>query len=583
MKKCLHLLLLLLWVFATYSCSSKKDDPATPQSAGDGISERSWKEGETVTYAEGETINLTFTANGDWTATFTQPLCEISPDKGTSGTQHVSVKMLKAAYSETDLKIKVEGYPFEASLHIQRKMDDKVDREANEQMDAMLRSYYLWNDEYKKLTPDFGVPYDEFLDNTLMNMTTNTLDKKQYIDSDGKPYYRLFSFVQKVDRTLSRAAAVGKVNKEKKRSFGFTNFLAGLYSEKNDVFLCVQGVYPDTPAALAGIGRGTMITKIDGQALTTANWRELYLRLAQPSAGATVTVEDSNKKEYDLTVAEMPLNPVLKTEVDTRNGHRIGYLCYDNFDAGFDEELFEAFRTLKQANVTDLIVDLRYNGGGYVMSADMMSSCIAGSACNGKVFASYRYNDDRMKNQYNGKRPEELFSYDKYKNLDNISLAAGALNMNRVYLLVGGSTASASELVINSLKGIGIDVVLIGTTTVGKNVGMEGRRLTTSEGNQYEFYPITFQSYNAQGEGDYEHGFTPTGANLIDERHPNGQYFEGYGAYGTTDDVLYARALTLITGETITPPAAVTRTAPHAMHPARVLYAPEPRVQGMIK
>ena len=100
-----------------------------------------------------------------------------------------------------------------------------------------------------------------------------------------------------------------------------------------------------------------------------------------------------------------------------------------------------------------------------------------------------------------------MFAYSNYENLAT-SLSAGALNLQHVYCIVDSGTASASELVINSLKGIDVEVTLIGKRTTGKNVGMEPVEYTIRN-NVYEVVPITFQIYNAKGVGDYENGFTP--------------------------------------------------------------------------
>lgn len=94
-------------------------------------------------------------------------------------------------------------------------------------------------------------------------------------------------------------------------------------------------------------------------------------------------------------------------------------------------------------------------------------------------------------------RPIQKFAYSQYDNLST-SLSAGGLNLQKVYCLVTDDSASASELVINALRGIDIEVILIGTTTHGKNVGMEGVELTAGT-DKYLFFPITFQAYNAKG------------------------------------------------------------------------------------
>lgn len=195
------------------------------------------------------------------------------------------------------------------------------------------------------------------------------------------------------------------------------------------------------------------------------------------------------------------------------------------------------------------------NGGGHTMSANLIATCIAGTASQGKVFSSLRYNDERMA-KLNNKREDELFAYSSYPNLGT-SLSAGSLNLPRVYCLVGNGTASASELVINSLEGIDLDVILIGEKTTGKNVGMEYEEYTVRN-NTYRVVPITFQSYNAKGFGEYEKGFEPD--ILMDETNPYNEQgvFYIHKDYGNNEEPLYAKAIELITG---TNPAPQTRSA----------------------
>ena len=188
---------------------------------------------------------------------------------------------------------------------------------------------------------------------------------------------------------------------------------------------------------------------------------------------------------------------------------------YSAFESGFDQELFDVFKEFKSQNITELILDLRYNGGGDVTSANLMSSCIAGDFCVDKTFASYM---KALGNQ----RPIQKFAYSQYDNLST-SLSAGGLKLQKIYCLVTDDSASASELVINALRGIDIEVILIGTTTHGKNVGMEGVELTAGT-DKYLLFPITFQAYNAKGFGDFENGFTPDYE--INENQPNGEYFD---------------------------------------------------------
>lgn len=302
----------------------------------------------------------------------------------------------------------------------------------------------------------------------------------------------------------------------------------------------------------------------NGKKINNNNINNFYYDILSPDATINYTLTEdvveggtiTGQKEYTITSKATYNNPVIFSNVkEDIEGHRIGYLVYSGFEAGFDQELFNVFKDFKNKNVTDLILDLRYNGGGHTMSANLIATCIAGTASQGKVFSSLRYNDERMA-KLNNKREDELFAYSSYPNLGT-SLSAGSLNLPRVYCLVGNGTASASELVINSLEGIDLDVILIGEKTTGKNVGMEYEEYTVRN-NTYRVVPITFQSYNAKGFGEYEKGFEPD--ILMDETNPYNEQgvFYIHKDYGNNEEPLYAKAIELITG---TNPAPQTRSA----------------------
>lgn len=154
------------------------------------------------------------------------------------------------------------------------------------------------------------------------------------------------------------------------------------------------------------------------------------------------------------------------------------------------------------------------------------------------------------------------------------------MSLKRIYCLVSGTTASASELVINSLRGIDIEVVLIGSKTTGKNVGMEPAEIVIGK-NTYEVTPITFQSYNAKDFGDYEQGFTPDIP--FDEEDPEGDgYFNDYIDYGNLNEPLLGRAIQEITGQV----PSNTRSSKASGIKGKVLKMPaifRPGHDGMIK
>ncbi len=244
-----------------------------------------------------------------------------------------------------------------------------------------------------------------------------------------------------------------------------------------------------------------------------------------------------------------------------------------------------------------MVLDLRLNGGGHVISADLIASCIAGARCDGRVFAYYRYNRERMAAQKETKEFDERegkycerFSYgSRYYGVD---LKRYALDLQRLYVIVSEQTASASELVINSLRGIDLDVVLIGERTEGKNVGMEGINGLTDGTLLYQYAPITFQSYNAKGEqaagSDYSNGFAPDYEvldwNWSGPSTDGNRYFDGLRDFADPTEPCLAKALELITGTKATAtPATRAADAPRAL-PRRIALPPVPgRQSGMLE
>lgn len=569
MKKLQNLRLLSLLVILLSLSTSCKDDDSLLN--GSGITEQSWSTGQTYFASAEQTLTFTFTTQSSWTAqSSSTALLSLDTYAGNSGNNTLKVTVHNSSDQQATITIKVNGYSSTGTIKVQLSDNDIQGYEINYSVDQYLKEKYLWNDEYKTLTPTFDQAYDDFLENTLMSMTTNTLDKKLY-NNGSESYYSLFSYIQKIDPDLqSTRSAIEKKTQE--YNYGFINLLPVYNSTEKGYYIsfAVQGVHKESSADEAGIKRSVEITHIDNQLITENNWRQYYLKLLQPTSASTVVVKDDKGKSYTINSGPIYVNPVIYHQVK----NRIGYLVYSSFSSGFDQELFEVFKQFKNENITDLILDLRYNGGGDVRSANLIASCIAGETCIGKTFASYRYNQERMEALGN-KRDIEKFSYSNYQNLNNISLSAGGLNLRRVYCLVTNNTASASELVINSLEGIGIDVILIGNTTRGKNVGMEGVELTAGT-DKYLLFPITFQAYNAAGYGDFENGFTPDF--VIDENNPHGKNFEGYIDFGKDDETLYAKAMSQITG---TDAASIIRSSRQAK--GQVIAQPTIGRIGMIK
>ena len=162
----------------------------------------------------------------------------------------------------------------------------------------------------------------------------------------------------------------------------------------------------------------------------------------------------------------------------------------------FTKELEFTLNQLKEAKITDLILDLRYNYGGSVPVSCYLSSAIAGTANNGKVFTSLERSTTKQ-------REDIKFGTDY-----ELGVSPVDLGLNRVIVIMSEETASSSELLISSLKGIDFDVYTVGSKSEGKNVGMEVQTLTAG-GGTYEFAPITFRTYNAKNWCDYADGMMP--------------------------------------------------------------------------
>ena len=278
-------------------------------------------------------------------------------------------------------------------------------------------------------------------------------------------------------------------------------------------------VEPNSPAARASLGRGARILSIDGFEVQSANAREavdaLNAGLYPSSEGETheFSVQDLGSDEprsVILRATEIESDPVQHVQVLNTDSGPVGYMLFNAFIAPAERELIDAARDLEARNITDLVLDLRYNGGGYLDIASQLGFMVAGpSAAQGRVFETLRFNDKhRSRNPITGEllRPA-LF----HATSIGLTVPSGrplpSLNLPRVFVLTGPGTCSASESVINSLRGIDVEVIQIGATTCGKPYGFYA---TDNCGTTY--FSIQFQGVNAKGFGDYPDGFSP--ANL---------------------------------------------------------------------
>jgi hypothetical protein len=302
------------------------------------------------------------------------------------------------------------------------------------------------------------------------------------------------------------------------QTLGYGVFVAGFeVAGQPDQPLLVRYIEPKSPAALAGVARGDRIMAINGRPASDIIAADDFSVLTPSNPGETITLNLGDGREVTLTAAVFDLTPVSTTAVVTSpGGRKLGYVLVKDMISQADGPLATAFQGFKAQGVNDVVIDLRYNGGGLVSTAGLVASGVA-AGHSGRTFASLLYNDRHASSN-------ETFVF---KDLAN------ALAMSRVYVLTGSRTCSASEQVINGLRGVGIDVIAIGDTTCGKPVGF----LPNDDGCGTTYSAVNFESVNARLEGRYFDGFAPTCPVADDLAHPLGSPAEGLlAAAGTLAD-----------------------------------------------
>ena len=290
-----------------------------------------------------------------------------------------------------------------------------------------------------------------------------------------------------------------------------------------EIIIYVQHVSTGSPADLAGIERGDIINEIDGEVMDVDNYASVINKLYSGNTiiVSTAKVENSalvKVNDFTITPVEVSDNPIYLTKIfDDIDGKKVGYLVYNGFRSSYNDELNAAFADFKAAGITELILDFRINGGGSVATSAYLASMI-NSAAGADTFAELRFNPNHS--DENGKYyfGNELNVYDATGLRTGTETINRLSGINQLYVLTSGSTASASEMIINGLKPF-IPVKLIGTTTYGKNVG--SITLYDSPGADYAsstyankshynaMQPIVFQIYNKVSQSDYTNGFVP--------------------------------------------------------------------------
>lgn len=377
-------------------------------------------------------------------------------------------------------------------------------------MDERLSKEYYWLTEYNKMRDDGKIDYSlkgqNFLNGALLNMgTVNLADG--YIGSDGKRH--LFSYIHEMTATKA-ADDAPKVNRY---GFEMCYTIIAFQNSSNYGFL-LEHVYPGSPADALGFKRGDLITMINGSYINSSNYERLFNMLQSGGTGTisvTKRVGIVDEKEVTETV-DVPLgvyyeSPIAcsmvlgeKPEYGFEFGSKkIGYISYLSFDSDFDDDLIEAMVRMEKAGITDLIIDLRTNGGGAVYSSSYFASMILSSDYVGKNMVTLKRHEDNI----NG--DDDIPFVDEVKISAEQSIELPHLDLQKVYFITSDNTASASEMLIMALRAQGVEAVTIGTQSLGKDCGMDVMSVRYGS-SYYEFAPITFMNLFDGYDVDFSDG-----------------------------------------------------------------------------
>jgi C-terminal processing protease CtpA/Prc len=411
-------------------------------------------------------------------------------------------------------------------------------KEVNEWILENMQVYYLWNTKIPSKTDQTLSP-DEYFESLLYRPT----DRFSWIQKD---YVELLN-------------SLSGVNTE--AGYDFSLFRIS----NSGVMGYITYIKPNTPAETAKLKRGDLFYEINGTKMTMDNYSSLIAKTSEPHTLGLYAVEQntlSKVNDVSLDVIEnYPENPILLDTVYNISDKNIGYFVYNFFarDKGdgsvaYEKELNNIFAKFKSEQIDELIVDLRYNGGGAVITAEALASMISGQDTS-DVFYINEYNfliDNELKEYYGADYNKSYFinsivrSDNSGKTIEEIPINS-LQKLSKVYFIVTERSASASELLINGLKPY-MDVVLVGETTYGKNVAsitIYEEDLVKQKTNKWGMQPIIMKMSNADGFSDYGNGFTPDeeisefdGENLI------------FKQLGDTEELLLKTTIDKIFGRT---------------------------------
>ena len=502
----------------------------------------------------GETVNISFSAPGAWTAELLlNPDGEWAKIARVSGNDKAgkgSVRLnFDANESGAERAAKLTVTVGQHSQIFDFTQADKPEGSAmseflNTKMDEVLQEKYLWAEEYRGLNRDLTVNYSDFLYTHLSQLGETNIEDggyyRAYSANKGKRY--IYSYIQEVIQTKSLTKNGTLTDTY---GLGIGPLFASPTGVDDNIYLTVGYVYRGSPAETAGLQKGDNIyavAKGNGNpvTITRSNYQDYMKELfSSPSGSYTLMFArydpptEDNPGVYPLnpdyavevTASAYGYDPILyaaylkKSDITTNSATEnwpdfcIGYLALESFDMSAQFVLEDQLRQFKEAGINELILDFSFCVGGVVDQSCYLASSIVGASHYDDIFFTAEFNDGSKENWTFGGNNPNLPTGEK--------LGVGPdFGLEKVWIIVSENTASAAELIINALKSntVNFPVTLIGSRTEGKNVGMEVMYIEYGS-RRFEFAPITYWGLNADGAKGPADGFLPEGNNMLNNQN----------------------------------------------------------------
>ena len=314
-----------------------------------------------------------------------------------------------------------------------------------------MDTYYLWNEEIA----------DSLATWKMLEDPIEKVKRVRYKDADGKDIDRWTVLTDDIESMISSTGGVST-------TYGMDFKLFWYDSSQTAVCMVVTLTYPDSPAEKAGLKRGDVIMKIGGKGITGDNYSELLYDGFLYAKSCTLT--DIDSKEYKMTAVEMYEDPILVRKVFDVGERKVGYLFFNSFTLAACEGLIDAGRYFQSEGIESLILDMRYNGGGYVITESVLASLLAPAAevKAGSVFETAVYNSTLAEAWGEDKANfSETYSYKSGGKEYSVDLTGANMGISHLYAILTGDSASASESLLVGLMPY-MDIDIFGQQSHGK-------------------------------------------------------------------------------------------------------------------